>query len=86
MGAYHPLMILGQTVRAAWNSSGPAREGLVIKTGIRHGPVEVLSSQHIAAKLSVVRDPGPAFIIVSSFEDGRLVSPKLWGLLGKSCG
>lgn len=69
-------MILGQTVRAAWNHSGLAREDLVIKTGVGHGPVEVLSSQHIAAKLSVVCDPGLAFIIVSCFEDGCLVSSK----------
>ena len=76
MGVYNPLMILGQTVRAARNRSGPAHEDLVIKTGVGHGPVEVLSSKHIATKLSVVCNPGLVFIIVSCFEDGCLVSPK----------
>ena len=79
-------MILGQTVGAAWNCSGSAREGLIIQAGVHCGPIEVLSSQHITTKLSVVCDPDPAFVIVGCFEDGGLIRPQFWGLLGESCG
>lgn len=57
-------VILRQAVLAAGDYFSPAREGLAVEAGVRGGPVEVFSCQHIAAELAVVGHPIGPFVIV----------------------
>ena len=50
-------MVLGEAVWAAGDGPGPARKCLVVEPGVRGGPVQVFSGQHVPPKLTVISDP-----------------------------
>ena len=79
-----PGMILRQAMGASGDGPSPAGECLVVKSGIRYRPVQILPGQHVPAELAVIGYPVSALVAVGGLEDGCLVRPQLWGFLGKA--